>query len=590
MPVKFFITPDPGMDVKLDEIIAFGEGLNILHMLCMERINPTLKPGGSALFFKTIGFLRKAGYEIYKVEDFTEVTPLFPTYTAIIKEKEQLMTQIKQHLASIATAIADVDLTKHDLRRYKEYMDYFSKLKKGKELIKQGNVEEGKKLFKEADQTLRAIFIDQVDVHTGETVALKLIAPRWPTIISDFMRLEDEDTTPEKIKEKYKISEAEGVVLATKNKLYLEWRDRLFGPAVEERFKNLVKLIEMRKKSVEEYKNMVKPILSRYRAIRETREIAGPRLQTVAALRPGAVSSMVDRVLMYAWRPISPKGFGKGTRVMFEPIRAGLPTNIIKGVGFFDDEIEEIKNYLRKRVERGQQLSSEELLFLEKERLESLPIEPSIDNIVRRGIELIEKSYPGVKFDIIDLFSTRLNLLSKFKEYTSITTAESWPFSPYYAFLEIPFERVYGRLPNGAEFEDLTLDLKVYLRTQNMIILQYLELKAIERTEENFIKQMLGEMGVDFKDIDEIIAEELGEKLEKKKIEIKRSHYLFTQKIKKYLRDFLYNFGIQSENLTNIGFYEHHTSKFIQNYIIPEVINVFKNIVNMYKKSFNVPV
>jgi hypothetical protein len=27
MPVKFFVTPDPGMDVKLDEIIAFGEGI-----------------------------------------------------------------------------------------------------------------------------------------------------------------------------------------------------------------------------------------------------------------------------------------------------------------------------------------------------------------------------------------------------------------------------------------------------------------------------------------------------------------------------------------------------------------------------------
>ncbi|MEM5811414.1 MAG: hypothetical protein QXG91_01595 [Candidatus Aenigmatarchaeota archaeon] len=584
MAVKFFITPTRGEDVV--EAVGFGEGLNILHPFAIEKVNPTLKVGaGSALFFKTIGFFKKNGFEIYKVEDSVEITPLFPTYQSIIKEKEQIIAQIKQHLASIATAIADVDLVKHDLRKYKEFATLLRNIKKGKELIKQGKKEEGKKIFKQADQSLRSIFIDQIDVHTGETVALKLIAPRWPTIISDFMKLDDEDKDQEQIKNKYNVSEAEAVILATKNKLYLEWRDNLFGKAVEERFKELMKLLEMRKKSVEEYKNMCRPLIARYRAVKE---MTGPRIYTIAALRHSAQASMVDKVVMYAWRPILPKEIAKKTRTMFEHIRPGLPTSVIKGVGFYDDEIKYIKEELRKR---GEKLSSEEVFFLEKERLESLPIEPSIDNVVRKGIKLIENEYK-VEINPLDVFQARLRLVQFFKQITSMQLAETWPYSGYYAFLEIPIDRVYGRLPNGAEFEDVTVELKGYLRTQNFIILQYLELIAIEKSADKFIKEMLGELGVGGIEIDEIIAKELGEEYKKFRIDMLRTHYLLSQKIKNLIKKFLVTFnlvGFFPLEITNIGYYEHHLSKYLEKYIIPEAINVFKKTVNMYKSSLGIP-
>ncbi|MCS7123682.1 MAG: hypothetical protein RMJ17_03900 [Candidatus Aenigmarchaeota archaeon] len=584
MPVKFFITPTMGEDVV--EALGFGEGLNILPPLAMEKINPTLKVGsGSALFFKTVGFFRRNGFEIYKIEDSVEITPLFPAYNSIIKEKEQIIAQIKQHLVSISTAIADVDLIKHDLRKYKEFVILLKNIKKGKELIKQGKIEEGEKIFKRADQSLRSIFIDQVDVHTGETVALKLIAPRWPTIISDFMKLSDEDKDPEQIKKKYDVSEAEGVVLATKNKLYLEWRDNLFGKAVEERFKELVKLVEMRKKSVEEYKNMCRPLVSRYLAIKE---MTSPRVYTIPALKHSTQATMIDKTLMYAWKPILPKELAKESRVMFEHVNAGLPTNIIKGVGFFDEEIEFIKKELKKSTEK---LSSEEVFFLENGRLESLPIEPSIDNVVRSGIKLIEKEY-GVELNPLDIFKARLKLLQTLKQAIYQQTRETWPYSEYYVFLEIPIERVHGRLPNGAEVEDVTIELKAYLRTQNLIILQNLELIAIEKSADKFIKQMLGELGVSGEEIDEIIAKELGEEYKKFKIDVYRKHYLLHQKIRNTIRKFLATLGLTRYfplSLTKIGPYEHHLSKYLGTYIIPEVINVFKRVVNMYKSFLGVP-
>jgi len=585
MPVKFPITPRPGEEVA--EMLGYGEGLNILPLVAEEKINPTLKPGaGSALFFKTIGFFKKNGFEVYKIFDSVEITPLFPTYQSILKEKENIMAQIKQHLASIATAIADVDLVKHDLRKYKEFATYFKELRRGKELMKT-NKEEGMKVFRRADQTLRSIFIDQVDVHTGETVALKLIAPRWPTIISDFMRLTDEDVDIETIKKKYNLPEAEAVVLATKNKLYLEWRDELFGPTVKERLEELTKLVEMRKKSVIEYKNMVKPLIARYLAIKES---ASPRILTLAPLRHTAQASMIDSTILYAWRPILPKELFKETRKMFEHIYPGLPKGeIIRGVGFFEDEIEYLLNELKK-VEPSN-LSPEEILFVTKKRLESLPVEPSVDNVVRKCAKLIEKEYK-VEINIMDIFKARIKLLQLFKSIASMKVAETWPYSGYYAFLEVPMDRVYARLPNGVEIEDVTIELKVYLRTQNLIIAQYLELMAIEKSAENFIKQMLGEMGVSGESIDEIIAKELGEKIEKKKIEILREHYTLLQKIKKKLKNFfLYTNLIYyvSPSITRYGYYEHHASKFVKNYIIPEVINVFKRLVNNYKSSLNLP-
>jgi len=178
---------------------------------------------------------RKWGYVRYKVDESIWVSPVFkPYYDLVIAQREQLQASIKAGLASISQAISDFELVWHDLRKYKEFLDHFENLEKGKKLMKE-NKEEGLKLFNRANSTLKSIFIDQVDVHTGETVALKLIANRWPTIIADFLKLQDDDVEPKDIAKKYHVSEAEGVVLATKNKLYLEWRDNLFYPTVKER-------------------------------------------------------------------------------------------------------------------------------------------------------------------------------------------------------------------------------------------------------------------------------------------------------------------------------------------------------------------
>jgi len=225
--------------------------------------------------------------------------------------------QIKSGLAQIASAIHDFELVAHDLRKYREFMDYFTKFEKGKSLLegKKGKAE-GEKILREGDQTLRAVFIDEVDVHTGEGIALKLIAPRWPTIIADFMRLDEKDTEPAKIKDKLKVSEAEGVVLATKNKLYMEWRDKLFRPAVIDRYQRILRLVEARRTSIKEYSNMLRPVISRFKLISDSLSSPGGRVlaRDHPLFRSDAQAFSADFMRMWGWRPFSPSEKYKWTR------------------------------------------------------------------------------------------------------------------------------------------------------------------------------------------------------------------------------------------------------------------------------------
>jgi len=68
-------------------------------------------------------------------------------------------------------------------------------------------------------------------------------------------------------------------------------------------------------------------------------------------------------------------------------------------------------------------------------------------------------------------------------------------------------------LPNGAQLEDLMIgNLKTYVKTQNIIIGHILEIIAREKMLENYIDQLLGEMGIDkegkVKKVEEMLKEE----------------------------------------------------------------------------------
>jgi hypothetical protein len=155
-----------------------------------------------------------------------------------------------------------------------------------------------------------------------------------------------------------------------------------------------------------------------------------------------------------------------------------------------------------------------------------LPQEPSIDNFVRKFFGEIAKHY-GVKLTVSDLYEARRRLVEKFKTSKNVGAGdfEPWVFSPYFAFIEIPLYRYVLKLPDGSEVEDLAVDrLHSWTKTQNVIICHYLEVLAKEKQLDVYIQQMLGEMGVTGKTIEELAKDyiiKFGKEEEEKKIEVK---------------------------------------------------------------------
>lgn len=558
MPVKFPEGPPKSLTYEKGKL-APGQGVNNPlpdKDLYLDFTAPMGKC--STVFFGLLFQLPKWGFERVKVEQAIDVSPVFTEYyQKTMRQKEELEVKIKNSLISISKALSDLELLKHDLRKYKEFMDYYRMIDEGK---KRGD----EKLVRKGEQSLKSVFIDQVDVHTdlpNTPIALRSIVVRWPTIIADFMKLKDEDIDPREIAKKYRVSEAEAVVLANKNRLYQEWRDELFRRAVEERFHSLVRLVEARKKSYEEYKEMIRPTLRRYKAIVDG--IGKLGLERAAFWRPDAHAMSIDYSLVWAWKPFVPPEKYKPTR--YVPL-SEIPA---EKAGFTREEV-------KKLIELG----------LTDGNVKALPVEPSIDSVVRENVGKIESEY-NVTITISDVFNAREKLVSRYeKSEKGVTDYESWPFSPYFFFYEIPIIRAVLRLPNGAEVENMMINrLKAYVISQNILILRYLELIAIDKQLDNYIKQMLGEMGskegkaVSIEEIEKEYLIKLGEEKKEK------------EKSKGGVRigSFLENLGLKFMFFRARGPYEFSFAERLTKYYFKESAIEFGRIVDFLKNSFEVP-
>ena len=537
---------------------------------------------------------RKWGYVRFKIDESIFVSPVFkPYYDLTITQKKQLEAEIKSGLASIGQAVTDFELVWHDLRKYAEYMRIFEKIEKGKRLIKAGKKEEGEKLVVEGTQSLKSVFIDQVDAHTGETIALRSIATRWPTIIVDFMKLKDEDIDPKKIAEKYEVSEAEGVVLATKNKLFIDWRDNMFKPVVVERYKTLTAMVQARKKSIQEYKNMLRPTIARYKMIVDALE--NPKAVKeikMSILMPHAHAVSGENVTIWAWKPFAPSEKYKITRETFNQISA------LKA-GFSGREVQELI--------KAKKIPKDGTVF-------GLPLEPSIDHIVRFYRDAIEKHY-GVKLTVEDIFDARNMLVEQFrKSIAGLGPTQPWVWSPYFIFVSVPITRSVVRLPNGSEFEDMEIEnLTASSYSQNLIIVRCLELIARGKQLDNYIGQMLGEYGVSSEKVNEImsidelvkkefpeicISEEEAKKIEKEEERLKKLENVFTPKIKRAefskkirvpIGKFFEEIGLPVQFIRAVGPYEFLMQQRIAKVIQPMVGREFDLIRSFLKTKFGVP-
>lgn len=432
-------------------------------------INLTSFPGKcSAVLYSLMFWLGKWGHKVVKVDDSMDISPLHPQfYQLTIQQKQTLERQIKEGLAGISTAISDFELLFHDLRKYKDFLEYFDKRETA---LKEKDKKKKEEMLASAEQTLKSIFIDQVDVHTGEGVAIKLIAPRWPTIIADFMRLKEEDTNPKKIAKKYKVSEAEGVVLATKNKLYVDWRNT-FEQVVKSRYHRMMGLTKSRKHSIDEYKRMLKPYIERHRSIREV----GPSaFSGLSWLRPGAQATSIDTVTLWAFKDLTAAEHGKPT---FEA--EGGSINILKA-----DFSPSFKDVIKKNIK-----------YLKDNKLNELKLSPTaiepLDKWVWALYKYIEDFYTerygfAVRFSLAELLKHRKDFIS----------SPSWGKKtiPYFKCFDCDVLRAIIRLPDGTELEDITYaPMLFFLESYNMMFLRYLEIEAQKKALNQYVNEMLGD-------------------------------------------------------------------------------------------------
>ncbi|MBI4258192.1 MAG: hypothetical protein HY619_04480, partial [Thaumarchaeota archaeon] len=265
-----------------------------------------LRGSGPNIWLSFIYRMHKWDYRIAKLDEYIEVTPTFEYYKLTIEEKHKIEQTIKQGLASASQAVADYDMMAHDVRRYQEILDYFEKAHRTKD-----------------DHILRSLFVDRVDAYTGEGYSLVSMAKRWPTIITDFIRMksewtEKEDSQEEQVKRiraGLDVSMAEATVLRSKDILFREWK-KLFLPVVQDRYARVKVIADARKESINEYKEWLKPYIARFRMMRETLEKDPTAHLNDPFLTPGlGIAATNQGARIWIWKPFHPQEFRKSEMI-----------------------------------------------------------------------------------------------------------------------------------------------------------------------------------------------------------------------------------------------------------------------------------
>ena len=255
----------------------------------VTKVNPTMPPGGSDRIYYSLCFqLPKDEFLIQKFDEYIEVSPVHAQYYQItMKQKEDLENKIKAGLTSAAQAIGDYELIAHDLRKYKEFMEY---------------IEE------KDERSLKAIFVDQVDYYSGGMgegagrLSLSFMQQKniMPTIVQDFYELNSEEDLEKNPRFK-DIPTVEKSMLRTKWRAYQTWK-KLFISEVNSRYKRIKELHDSRKKSIEEYRNWLKPYITRHMILKEGFSEPSVRKEEAGFFAPAGEASVVNVITLWAWK------------------------------------------------------------------------------------------------------------------------------------------------------------------------------------------------------------------------------------------------------------------------------------------------
>ncbi len=429
--------------------------------------NFTGPPGtASALYYALVYQLGKWVYNVEKVDEWIEVSPTHRQYyEQTMSQKQMLEGVIKTGLASAASAVADYELVLHDVRKYKEVLDYF----KAKD-----------------EHSLKAMFIDQVDIHTGEGVSMRSIAPRWPTIIADFIRLDEKDVNIDAVIKRYsETSRPESVILVTKNKLYQGWKST-FLEAAKQRYELLTGLANARRRSIEEYRNWIRPHIARFKATKLGTATEVGRAATYKSFADvTGMSTFANSIRLHAWRFFRPIEIRKAA-IEFKP-----------GKNFV---YEPYDDYMRARYvldpERG----------LAKEYKWLLDPRKYCDRCKKYYSESTTKCDKCGSVSLSDRFRADEIVDKEIKPQWLAKKRGMNPGEMYYIFLDVNIERYGTKLPVG-ELEDITFTVQTFVMSQNVLMVKMLELYCRDKEFERYVDELLG---VKLKDetIEEIVRRE----------------------------------------------------------------------------------
>lgn len=381
----------------------------------------------SNVYYSFVFQLPKWSYNVKKVDEFMDVSPVHAdAYNLMVSQRQKLESAIKQGLSSAAEAVTHYELLAHDARRYLEILHYF----------KEGEKDE---------HVLRSLFVDRVDAHTGEGYSLITMTKRWPTIITDFIRMRSDWDDINRIRERLDVSQAEATVLKTKNQLYVEWKT-LFKPTVVERYARIKTMVDARKRSIDEYKKWLKPYITRHRMMRESPETRASENVTSPYMVPGfGQAVMFSGVKLWVWKP-------------FNPTEPGKPESLAEAKPWGAWEID------------------------------------PYDDFVKRWIPYIRYKYEISERDLND--SVVRNLM---KGWSSSSTESPLPLidptRPYYIFFDVMVARSVIKTPppSGGELENIMLTpLRTYIISQNVLLLHLIELWAINKRFDREVDELIG--------------------------------------------------------------------------------------------------
>ncbi|MCJ7511127.1 MAG: hypothetical protein MUP14_09635, partial [Dehalococcoidia bacterium] len=199
--------------------------------------------------------------------------------------------------------------------------------------------------------------------------------------------------------------------------------------------------------------------------------------------RHAGQATSLEYTMTWAWRPIGPAEFAKGSRES----EAGQKYSIEKwkDLPIANGFKAEIAKQMQTEMSKKAFLQACKAAGLEFDDLPMISGSPSgvepLDDFVCKNYDKVAKHY-GVKLSMIDVLKAREDFCNMHGNNTI-----------YFMTMEIGMMRSVIRTPAGTEMEDLWIEpFFMYFDSANVILLRYLEIAAKRKQEDTYISEMLG--------------------------------------------------------------------------------------------------